>query len=157
MKTIKVLAVVRQSVSATKRTDDGVKEFGLVSVKPLASKVEDGVWVKPEVSESANDISLSRVAISKFDTIKHESTLVANNVVLITLEEHIAGETSYDKKGVDTKHLESGWYVSDIEQAIFVDVLEVHESVDMSAYMSALSQGIRQATEIKPKSTKPLF
>jgi len=93
MKTIKLLAIVRQSVVVTRTSS----EFGLMCIKPIASKGEDSKWIP-------ND-EYTKLAISLYDSHKYEALLRVNNSIIITLEYHETGVTTFvDKNEIEKFH-----------------------------------------------------
>lgn len=129
MKTIQVLAIVRNNVLATKES----KEFGLLSIKPIVSKSED----KWEIDES-----ITKIAISLFDEKKYSNMLRVNNAVIIVLEYHEDGVTSYTKDDVEKFHTSTGWYVQEIQQVLYVDIDEIRYDVDIRKYLPSIFRGI---------------
>ena len=131
MTTSKLFAIVRQSVIVPRTSG----EFGLVCIKPIAIREENSKWVANEEH--------TKLAISLYDAHKYASLLRVNNSVIITLEYHEAGVTTYvTKDKVEKTHGETGWYVSDVEQAIYIDVDEVRSDMNIDKYIPSIIRGI---------------
>lgn len=135
MKTVKVFSIVRQSVVVNRMSG----EFGLICIKPIAVKEENGKWTSSEEH--------TKLAISLYDSHKYASLLRVNNSVIITLEYHESGVTTYvTKEEVEKTHDKTGWYVSDVEQAIYIDVDEVRSDMNIDRYIPSIIRGIDSAS-----------
>ena len=134
MTTSKLFAIIRQSVIVTRTSG----EFGLVCIKPIAIREENSKWVANEEH--------TKLAISLYDSHKYSSLLRVNNSVIITLEYHEAGVTTYVTKDEVKTHDKTGWYVSDVEQAIYIDVDEVRADMNIDKYIPSIIRGIDSAS-----------
>ena len=136
MKTVKVFSIVRQSVVVNRMSG----EFGLICIKPIAVKEEENSkWTPSE--------EYTKLAISLYDSHKYASLLRVNNSVIITLEYHESGVTTYvTKDKVEKTHDTTGWYVSDVEQAIYIDVDEIRADMNINRYIPSIIRGIDSAS-----------
>ena len=86
-------------------------EYRRIEVYPIIVKHESGYITLSELEEVITiDKSLTVFKCSDTEMVRRKTS--KGSLVLLDIEEHIKGETSYDKEGVDTKHTESAFAVN---------------------------------------------
>ena len=91
----------------------------------IASKTEDGDWT------DVDQTSMVRISEDGYKAFSMRFKWTLNNVLLLDVEEHIAGETEYLKDDEVLTHTEDGLEVVSVVQANSLHLMKILPKVNM--------------------------
>ena len=101
------------------------KVYYKLEFSTIASKTEDGDWT------DVDQTSMVRISEDGYKAFSMRFKWTLNNILLLDVEEHIAGETEYVKDDEILVHLEDGLEVVSVVQANSLHLMKILPKVNM--------------------------
>ena len=101
------------------------KVYYKLEFSTIASKTEDGDWT------DADQTSMVRISEDGYKAFSMRFKWTLNNVLLLDVEKHIAGETEYVKDDEILVHAEDGLEVVSVVQANSLHLMKILPKVNM--------------------------
>ena len=101
------------------------KVYYKLEFSTIASKAEDGDWT------DVDQTSMVRISEDGYKAFSMRFKWTLNNVLLLDVEEHIAGETEYLKDDEVLTHTEDGLEVVSVVQANSLHLMKILPKVNM--------------------------
>ena len=118
--------ILAEVVFASSHLSKDESEYRRIEVYPIIFKVNGGYTHINDIEDVTTiDKSLTVFRCSDTETVRRKTT--KGSLILLDIEEHIKGETSYEKEGVEVKHTESGFsvnYITGISDTELVNLFE---------------------------------